>query len=147
MIVAIWLFLNILVAISPIIVIIIARRFHNLKLTWGDVLGDGFLYFFTVVLAAGLISDAAKVTYTQGVCTHHADIARGATCLSVDYLVMIVLGGAMVAAMTLVAYALTLVRRYSFQPGNGGAAAITSLWFAVIGVTLTLFVRMRINLW
>jgi hypothetical protein len=143
----IWFALNVVLALAPIMVLIAVRSSNNLPLSIGSVLGDGFLYFFTVVLAASVISDAAKTVDVRGACAHGTGQIAGAACFSGDYLVMIILGGSAFAAMTLVAYVLALVRKYSADPGSGRTAGIASMGFAMTATILTIFVRSQANMW
>lgn len=146
--VAIWLFLNVVVALGPLAVILVARKFHNLSTGMADLAGDGFLYFFTVVLAAGVISDTLKATRKEGLCAPGAPGVLGAHgCINFDFVIAVVLVGTTVAAMTLLAYGLALVKRFSAEPGDGQAATITSLWFASVGIILTIIVRHLGDLW
>lgn len=133
--VALWLFLNVGVALAPILVIAVALGFEKKTLNRGALLGDGFLFFFAVVIVSALISDVAK-DMLQTVPKVPKDLAVGAF-----------VGGPVLIGATLVGYFMALTRRLGAAADDGRGFAIPSLIFAGIALTLTIVVRMRVGLW
>jgi hypothetical protein len=56
----IWSFGHILIELSPLFVMPVALKFLNKPIDIPSLLGDGILYFFSLVLVVGLFSDVLK---------------------------------------------------------------------------------------
>lgn len=142
-----WTFFNVLLPLTPIVLTLVAlvrlraagsRRFSNVTL--GKLLGDGILYFLTVVLslslAAKAISAGMPVADEEQVTTLPPGLAFAAAIVAV-----------VIFAAALLCYYFALEDRHDPDAGDGGFHAVVSLILAAIAAGAVIWFRSRYALW
>jgi hypothetical protein len=161
----IWMFINVGIAACAPIAISFFSRSKAKGRGLGEVLGDGFLFFFTVILATGLVSDLLKVVRREGTCplprasaaaalvkatsgaAQATSVAQPSGCVNPNLMISVVLGAFVVAGATLIAYWAALQARNSDTPSDGKSAALGSIALSVAALVLTIYVRHIADLW
>lgn len=121
---------------APLGVIALALL-DNKRFSFGELLGDGFLFFFAVSVIAGLVGSVA-VDLTK------PDSER---LLTGSLAAPIIVGGSLFMCAALLTYYRALMRRYSSEPGDGKAFGYGSIAFGTAAAIFTLWVRFAQNLW
>lgn len=142
-----WTFFNVLLPLTPIILTLVALvrlrasgsgRFSNVTL--GKLLGDGILYFLTVVLslslAAKAISAGMPVADMEDAPVLPSGLAFGAAFVAV-----------VIFAAALLCYYFALEDRHDPEAGDGGFHAVVSLILAAIAAGAVIWFRSRYALW
>lgn len=128
-----WFFTNLLIALIPLAVIIGALIHSNKPVTIEDVIGDGFFFFFTFALCAGLISDCIK------------DFMQTQPIMPKGYFASAILASFILSMAMCMFYFASLASRFSTQSNRG--LSKFSLWVAPAGVIFVCATRAKTGLW
>lgn len=142
-----WTFFNVLLPLTPVALTLVALiRLHAPKeawpygVTWGRMLGDGILYFLTVVLALSLAANAidAGLTATKdpGDNQLQPGVALGASIAAM-----------VIFAAALLCYYFAIEDRHNPDAGDGGFHAVVSLILVIFAAIAAISFRSLYHLW
>ncbi len=109
----------------------IVLRFGNKPINPQALLGDGILFFFSLVLTVGLLSDVLK---DMQLTVHHMQPAAEAA---------VMMGLFVVFSAAWIGYFIALLQRVNGKTAGAGLSAI----LAVLTLAFILWVRLKFGLW
>jgi hypothetical protein len=146
-----WTFFNVLLPLTPIVLTLVALvrlraagsgRFSNVTL--GKLLGDGILYFLTVVLSLSL---AAKAISAGMPVAHAEEVPALPPALPPGLAFGAAIVAVVIFAAALLCYYFALEDRHDPDAGDGGFHAVVSLILAAIAAGAVIWFRSRYALW
>ena len=144
-----WTFFNVLLPLTPIVLTLVAlvrlrpsgaERFSTITL--GRLLGDGILYFLTVVLSLSL---AAKAISAGQPATDGEKMVEAAVRPDVAFTAAFI--AVVIFAAALLCYYFAIEDRHNPDTGDGGFHAVVSLVLAACAAVAVIGFRSWYGLW
>jgi hypothetical protein len=130
-----WILGNSIIAFVPPAALAAALRFRKIDINLGKIFGDGFLYFYSLVLSVSFVVDALK-EYLQDPQKIPAGIFVGVFSTSVFFVSGIA-----------IAYFWTQVRRIEDPAADGHEFVVPSFLVAVAVLSVTFMLRWTYGIW
>jgi hypothetical protein len=142
-----WAFFNVLLPLTPVALTFVALvRLRDAEavwpfgITWGRMLGDGILYFLTVVLALSLAANAFGAGL-KGISGASGSSLQPGVALGASIVAVVIFGA------TLLCYYFAIEDRHNPKAGDGDFHAVVSLILVILAAGAALWFRSQYQLW
>jgi hypothetical protein len=142
-----WAFFNVLLPLTPVALTFVALvRVREsgaawpFGITWGRMLGDGILYFLTVVLALSLAANAIDAGIQAARNPVGSPLQPG-VALGASIVAMVIFAAA------LLCYYFAIEDRHDPDAGDGGFHAVVSLILVIFAAGAAFWFRSLYHLW